>query len=139
MVIIALKYLYERGIRLIIGIGTDIVEIKRIEEIIDRSKGNFLQRVFTQGEIEYSNSKRRSIQHFAARFAAKEAILKALGIGFRDVTWRDMEIVNNNLGKPEVLLAGNVKEIASQKNIKNWHISLSHSDEKAIAFVIAEE
>lgn len=124
---------------MIIGIGTDIIEIKRIEEIITKSKDEFLNRVFTQGEIEYSNSKKRFIQHFAVRFAAKEAVLKALGIGFREIKWQDIEIINGELGRPQVRLAGRAREIAEEKSIQHWHISLSHSEDKAVAFVIAED
>jgi holo-[acyl-carrier protein] synthase len=123
---------------LIIGIGTDIVDIDRIAELVNQGDNKFLQRVFTEKESQYCQSKKRSAQHFAARFAAKEAILKALGTGFREVSWLDMEVANDHLGKPEVRLQGKVKELAMELGIANWHISLSHSENTAIAFCIAE-
>ena len=86
------------------GTGIDLIEIERIERIITRRGEKFLSRVFTPGEIEYSYRSGRPARHLAARFAAKEAVLKALGTGLRQVSWTDIEIQRDELGKPMVCL-----------------------------------
>ncbi len=91
----------------VIGVGTDIVEVLRIAQMIERHGELFLNRVFTPREIEYCSARRAATQHYAGRWAAKEAILKALGTGWaRGIQWRDMEIRNDGAGKPSVALGG---------------------------------
>ena len=124
---------------MIFGIGTDIVEIGRVEDKLGRTPG-LRERVFTPLEIEYSGSKARSGQHFAARFAAKEAFLKAMGTGWRSgYRFTDIEVVNDELGKPGVLVHGKVREFCEAKGIRRWHVTLSHSRELAKAVVVLEQ
>lgn len=120
------------------GIGTDIIEIKRIEQVIQRYGNRFLNRVFTPTEQTYCLRHKESARHFAGRFAAKEAIVKAMGVGFRDgVSWTDIEIINDHLGKPIVHLSGHLKQLADDlKTPAMIHISISHCKEYATAFAI---
>lgn len=120
------------------GMGIDIVNIRRIEKIINRWGPKFLSRIFTFEEINYCRQCADPVQHFAARFSAKEAICKALGTGRRNLGWKELEIINNELGKPEVKLSGRAKLLAQNKAIKIIHISLSHEESYAIAQAIAE-
>jgi holo-[acyl-carrier protein] synthase len=124
---------------LIFGIGTDIIEIARVEDKLSRTRG-LREKVFTAGEIEYSQAKAKSGQHFAARFAAKEAFLKAMGTGWRSgYRFNDVEIVNDQLGKPEVRVHGKVREFCEANGIRRWHVTLSHSRELAKAVVVLEK
>ena len=124
---------------MIFGIGTDIIEIARVEDKLSRTRG-LKEKVFTAGEIEYSQAKAKSGQHFAARFAAKEAFLKAMGTGWRSgYRFSDVEIVNDQLGKPEVLVHGKVREFCEANGIRRWHVTLSHSRELAKAVVVLEK
>ena len=124
---------------MIFGIGTDIIEIARVEDKLSRTRG-LKEKVFTAGEIEYSQAKAKSGQHFAARFAAKEAFLKAMGTGWRSgYRFNDVEIVNNQLGKPEVLVHGKIREFCEANGIRRWHVTLSHSRELAKAVVVLEK
>ncbi|MFQ5965221.1 MAG: holo-ACP synthase [Candidatus Scalinduaceae bacterium] len=116
--------------------GIDIIEVKRIEKIVLAHK-NFVKRVYTEGEIKYCQSKRNCFQHYAARFASKEAVLKALGTGFSDrMKWTDVETLNAKSGKPYVNLYGRAKELAMEKDIGEITISLSHCKDYAIAHVL---
>ena len=124
---------------MIFGIGTDIIEIARVEDKLSRTRG-LKEKVFTAGEIEYSQAKAKSGQHFAARFAAKEAFLKAMGTGWRSgYRFNDVEIVNDQLGKPEVRVHGKVREFCEANGIRRWHVTLSHSRELAKAVVVLEK
>jgi len=123
---------------MIVGLGVDIVNINRIEFVIKKWGKKFLQRIFTSREINYCQQHSNSFQHFAARFAAKEAIFKVFGTGWRNISWQEVEIINNSMGKPEVKLIGNAKLIAEKMIIQNIHISLSHEKTYAIAQAIAE-
>jgi holo-[acyl-carrier protein] synthase len=115
------------------GIGIDITEVKRIEELSLRHK-EFLSRVYTPREIEFCTRKKNKYQHLAARFAAKESVLKALGTGWSgSIGWTDVEIVNDRWGKPEVNTYGRVKEIVNERGIKRIVISLSHCRDYAVA------
>ena len=120
---------------MIVGVGTDIVEIKRIKKSVEEHGEKFLNRIFTQTEIDYSSSKKNKFQHLAARFAAKEAIVKALAKccdnGFN---WKDIEIYNDNNGAPQVRLFGKFADYVSDG--KKIEISLSHSEEYAVAFAV---
>ena len=112
---------------MVIGIGIDIIEIERIKKSIDTYGNSFLNKIYTQNELDYCLSKHNKYQHLAARFAAKEAIYKALASGWeKDATWKSMEILNEPNGLPVVKFFGKLKEfISDDKDIK---ISLSHSD-----------
>ncbi len=118
------------------GIGIDIVEVNRIEQAIRRRK-KFTERIFTQVEREYCLSKRRPYLHFAVRFAAKEAALKALGTGMRGVKWTDFEVRRDKWGKPYLYLNGNAAAVARERGICDIFISLSFSRESAVASAIA--
>lgn len=123
---------------MIAGIGVDIIEVDRIARAVQRQGDRFLQRVFTPDEIAYCCSgEPQRFRRLAARFAAKEAALKALGIGLRQVKWTDMEIVRDSLGKPALRLTGRLAEICQAQGIAQLHLSLSHCKEYAIAQVVA--
>ena len=116
------------------SIGVDLCEISRIGRIVEQHGERFLNKVFTSAEIAYCTGRYSSAASFAARFAAKEALLKALGTGLRgEFYWKDIEVVNNNLGKPEFKLYG---ETAHALNGRRILLSLSHSSDHAIAFVV---
>ena len=122
----------------VIAHGIDFVGCGRMADIWRRHGDRFLQRILTPGEIEYARRQRYPEQHVAGRFAAKEAILKVLGTGWRTkISWKDMEIRNNTLGKPEVVLRGHCAEIAAGLGIARVLISISHTAEFALASAIA--
>ncbi len=115
------------------GIGIDIVEVGRIQQLAEEHEA-FITRVYTEAEIRYCSGKKNRHQHFAARFAAKESVLKALGVGWaRDVKWTDVEVVNDALGKPQVNTYGEVKRLMEEKNVREILVSLSHTAGYAIA------
>jgi len=115
------------------GIGIDIVEVQRIEQLAEKHE-SFLARVYTETEISYCSKKKNRHQHFAARFAAKESVLKALGVGWaRDVKWTDIEVVNDALGRPRINAYGEVKRLMEEKNIREILVSLSHTAHYAVA------
>lgn len=123
---------------MIVGIGTDIVEISRIDRLLEKNP-RFVDKVYSPAEIDYCSTKASPAQSYAARFAAKEALMKALGTGWdQDVSWQDIEIVNDTKGKPAIRLCGKAKELAVQKGIMAIHLSLSHEKHYAVASVIAE-
>ncbi|MCF8012006.1 MAG: holo-ACP synthase [Clostridiales bacterium] len=119
------------------GIGTDIVDITRVYNIIERRGDKFLQRVFTSREIAYCEGHRQRSQCYAARFAAKEAVLKALGTGLSGCCWTDVEITRDARGKPEVLLYGGAAGAACENKVKEVLISISHDGNSAVAFAAA--
>jgi holo-[acyl-carrier protein] synthase len=122
----------------IVGIGTDIVECLRIAQMIERHGELFIQRVYTPLEIQYCQTRRQATQHFAGRWAAKEAILKALGTGWRrGISWRDMEILNTSGGRPLVELRGGCREVMEQLGISEVLVSISHCRTHATAYAIA--
>lgn len=122
---------------MIAGIGVDIVEIERIKNSIERNP-NFINKVFTENEIEYFKSRKMRPEYMAGRFAAKEAISKALGTGIRGFDIKDIEIDRNSLGKPIAVLRGKAKIILEKHYNSNIHISISHSKENAIAYAVLE-
>lgn len=122
---------------MIIGIGTDIIEIDRVKKAVSRSN-RFLERAFTEKEIEYFRSRNLSANTIAGNFAAKEAVSKALGSGFRQFGLRDIEILRDNLGKPIVNLDEKIYKIIGKRNFKIY-VSISHSNDNAIAYSIMEE
>ncbi len=122
---------------MIIGIGTDIVEVARIAKSIE--KAGFKEKVFSKIEIAYCETKKNKAESFAARFAAKEAFFKALGRGWRDgMAFNEVEIGNDKLGKPVLNVLGKTAKIIAKKNIKTVHVSLSHVKELAMATVVLE-
>lgn len=124
---------------MIVGTGIDIAEVPRIRQSIERFGDRFLQRVYTMGEIKYCDSKANRAERYAARFAAKEAAMKALGTGWsHGVRWRDCEVVRLPGGRPSISFHGKAAEFAIRLGVKNAALSLSHTAEQAIAQVILE-
>jgi holo-[acyl-carrier protein] synthase len=124
---------------MIIGTGIDIAEVPRIRHSIERFGERFLKRIYTTGEMRYCDSKANRVERYAARFAAKEAAMKALGTGWsHGVRWRDCEVVRMPGGRPSITFHGKAGEIASRLGVKNAALSLSHTAEQAIAQVILE-
>ena len=121
---------------MIIGIGTDIIEIERIEIAVKRTKG-FINKLFTENEINMFESRGFKSEVIAGNFAAKEAVSKALGTGFRGFGVKDIEILRDELGKPVVNLNSNVYEILKRKDV-NIHLSISHNRTSAIAYAVME-
>jgi holo-[acyl-carrier protein] synthase len=122
----------------IIGIGTDITECLRIARMIERHGELFIDRVYTPDEITYCQSRKQATQHFTGRWAAKEAIMKALGTGWRrGISWRDMEIRNEPGGKPVVAVRGGMKEVVEQLGVCEIQVSISHCRSHATAIAIA--
>lgn len=123
---------------MIFGIGTDIIETERIGKLVARGRP-YLETIFTEKEIEYCESKARKSEHYAVRYAAKEAALKALSVGWRDgLAFCDIEVIDDERGKPEVFVHGKVRELFERLQIQRTSISLSHSRETAIAVIILE-
>jgi holo-[acyl-carrier protein] synthase len=123
---------------LVIGVGTDIVEVVRIGQMIERHGEVFLNRVYTDDEIRYCQRRKEYTQHYAGRWAAKEAVMKTLGTGWsRGVGWRDIEICSNRSGAPSIMLRGAAREIAEQAGICDVLISISHCRSFATATAIA--
>jgi holo-[acyl-carrier protein] synthase len=124
---------------MIAGLGVDIVEVERIEEKIRKENG-FRELVFSENEIAYCESKTNKYEHYAARFAAKEAFFKALGTGWLNGTaFNEVEIVNNELGKPEIVFLGETIATISPMNFSNILVSLTHIKRMASAVVIIEK
>jgi len=124
---------------MIIGIGIDNVVCLRMKEMLTKWGGRFEKRVFEKGELDYARSRREPHLHLAARFAAKEAFLKALGTGLAEgITWRDVAVRNEPGGKPELVVKGKAGEFAREMGVRKIHISLSHTVECAMAVVILE-
>lgn len=124
---------------MILGTGIDLAEVHRIRESIERFGDRFLHRVFTEREIAYSMSMANKYERFAARFAAKEAAMKALGTGWqRGVTWKDCEVVNLAGGGPTLVLHGRAAEVAAELGIRTLALSLTHTQSYGLANVIAE-
>ena len=122
----------------IVGIGTDIVECLRIGRMIEQHGELFLSRVYTEREVRYCQARKRAVEHFAGRWAAKEAVLKCLGSGWRKgLCWTDMEMRNDPSGKPVVLLCGAAKESAQQMRISDILLSISHCRAYATAYAVA--
>lgn len=121
-----------------IGIGTDIVECLRIAQMIERHGELFINRVYTPYEVRYCQERKQSTQHFAGRWAAKEAVLKALGTGWiRGISWRDVEVRNDGGGKPTIALSGGARERAQSIGLEQMLISISHCRSHATAYALA--
>ncbi|RNC67831.1 MAG: holo-[acyl-carrier-protein] synthase [Desulfuromonadales bacterium] len=124
---------------MIFGTGIDIVDITRFDRLLMDGNSRLFRRLFTPDEIEYCAAKARSSQHYALRFAAKEAFLKACGLGLREgMTWHDVEIVNDSLGKPELKLHGKAQQLFADQNLTKSFVSLSHDGVYAVAMVVLE-
>ncbi len=121
----------------LIGAGTDIIEIDRIRQAIERGGSSFLNRIFTPGERGFCEVRKNRFSCYAARFAAKEAVLKALGTGLAGCSFRDVEVQRQGSGRPEIKLHGGAAKAAAEKGITLILISISHNRENAVAFAIA--
>jgi len=118
--------------------GIDLVDCPRIEEMVKRHGERFIQRIFTPAEQAYADANKNSIEKLAGRFAAKEAVLKLMGTGWRGkIAWTDIEVINNPAGQPEVTLDGEVKRLAGKLGIKHISVSITHTANFAIASAVA--
>ncbi len=124
---------------MIVGTGIDIAEVPRIQQSIERFGDRFLLRIYTEGEMRYCDGKANRAERYAARFAAKEAAMKALGTGWNHgVRWRDCEVVRLPGGRPTIKFHGKAAEFAAKLGVKNTALSISHTVDQAIAQVILE-
>ena len=124
---------------MIVGTGVDIAEVPRVAQALERFGDRFLRRIFTAGEIRYCDSKANRVERYAARFAAKEAAMKALGTGWNHgVRWRDCEVVRFPGGRPTIVFHGKAGEFAAKLGVKNAALSLTHTSQQAFAQVILE-
>jgi holo-[acyl-carrier protein] synthase len=124
---------------MIVGTGVDLAEVPRIRASIERFGSRFIDRIFTAAEIAYVERKANRFERYAARFAAKEAGMKAIGTGWkRGVTWRDFEVANLPSGKPTLRLHGVAADVASKLGVRNISLSLTHTAELGMAHVILE-
>jgi holo-[acyl-carrier protein] synthase len=122
----------------IVGVGTDIVECLRIGRMIEQHGELFLNRVFTEREVRYCQARKRTTEHFAGRWAAKEAVLKAIGVGWRrGLSWTDVEVRNEGGGRPQVLLCGAAKELAVSRRVGDVLLSIAHCRAYAVAYALA--
>ncbi len=125
---------------MILGTGIDIVEVPRIAASIERFGSRFLNRIFTEGEIRYCDSKANRVERYAARFAAKEAGMKALGTGWNNgVAFREVEVKRQPGSRPTLAFSGRAAEVAARLGMKRASLSLSHTEQHAIAQVILED
>ncbi len=124
---------------MIVGIGTDIIEIGRIKSALEKTEHSFLDRVFSDREIEFFQKNNMKLQTIAGSFAAKEAVMKVFGTGLRGFKLKDIEVIRDELGKPYVVLSNNALKIAQDKNILQIHLSISHCKEYAIAYAVGEK
>ena len=123
----------------VLGIGVDLVECARIEHSLKRFGERFLHRVFTAGEIEYSQSMKFPSRHLAARFAAKEAASKAFGTGIgKSMGWKDIDVRRKESGEPYVVLEGGAKKLAEERGVTKVLITLSHTEHHAMAVIVME-
>jgi holo-[acyl-carrier protein] synthase len=122
---------------MILGTGVDLAEVHRIRESVERFGDRFVQRIYTEREIAYVQKKANKYERYAARFAAKEAGMKALGTGWRGgIQWKDFEVVNLPSGRPTLLLHGAAERIAQEMGVTGIHLSLTHTAKDALAYVI---
>ena len=122
----------------VVGIGTDIIECLRIAQMIDRHGELFIRRVYTEHEIEYCSTKKAATQHYAAHWAAKEAVLKALGLGWsQGIHWRDIEVRNVAGGPPTVALGGGARRACERREVGEVLLSIGHCRSHATAYALA--
>ena len=119
-------------------VGVDVIQVSRIRKAIDRHGESFLLRIYTESEIKYCDRFRNSIERLAARWAAKEAVFKALGTGVAGARWKDVEIINARSGRPRVLLHGDARRRAERQGYNDAKISISHSGDIAVAFALLQ-
>jgi holo-[acyl-carrier protein] synthase len=118
------------------GVGVDVIEIARVGDVVERWGEHFLGKIFTEREIAYARARKNPLHHFAARFAVKEAVAKAVATGWRGgFRWKDVEVENDERGKPNVVLGGSLKSLLRDANV---HVSISHSDNVVVGFAIVE-
>jgi holo-[acyl-carrier protein] synthase len=122
-----------------LSVGVDVVELERLQRAVDRFGDRFLARVYTEEELVYA---RRRLPELAARFAAKEAVSKALGVGMRHLSaqgigWHEVEVLSDLRGKPVLRLSGRACQLANEQGLCEWAVSLSHERDRALAFVVA--
>jgi holo-[acyl-carrier protein] synthase len=124
---------------MILGIGCDLIEVERIRTAIE--KGGFVERVYTDAEKQFCTNKQGlpKYESYAARFSAKEAFVKALGTGFRQGSFQDIEILDDSLGKPKINLYGNFAKLAKSMGVSKMHVTLSHVSAMAMAEVVLEK
>lgn len=120
-----------------IGLGTDVVDLERFRAVLERTP-NLVPRLFTEGERALASSRRDPIPALAARFAAKEAVMKVLGVGLGAIDWHDVEVVREESGQPRLRITGRAAARADAAGVTGWHLSLSHSDLVAIAVAAAD-
>jgi len=124
---------------MIYGIGIDLVDIRRISSAIHRWQGRFINRVFTVREVDLSRHSLKLASSLALRFAAKEAFSKAIGLGMKKgIRWRDIEVVHNPSGRPELRLKGEARRMCDKEGIRGWHVSLSDEGDYGMAVVVLE-
>jgi holo-[acyl-carrier protein] synthase len=127
---------------MVVSVGIDLIEVERIMKAVDdpRIGSRFRQRVYTQAEIDYCEKKRRGkYESYAGRFAAKEAVMKALGRGWgAKVRWLDIEVARSRSGKPEIVLHDKTAALANQLGIRRWALSITHTAQHGMAYVVAE-
>lgn len=121
---------------MIVGTGVDIIEVGRVKKALDTWGGRFLNRVFTQRELDYVNTKKFSHESLAARFACKESVLKAFGDTRTGIQLKNIEVLNDSKGKPEIILHGEAKEFASKNRLDNIIVSMSHTANYAVSNAI---
>ncbi|HUE02816.1 MAG TPA: holo-[acyl-carrier-protein] synthase [Bryobacteraceae bacterium] len=125
---------------MIVGTGVDLAEVPRIKASIERFGARFVERIYTPAEIDYVERKANRFERYAARFAAKEAGMKAIGTGWRrGVTWHDFEVANLRTGKPTLRLHGVAARIADKLGVRNVSLSITHTAELGMAHVILED
>ena len=129
----------KRQVPVIIGVGVDTVAVARIQKLLDKDKDRFLARAFTVAEQDYCLGRARPAESFAVRFAAKEAMMKALGTGWaKGVVFQQVEVVRDESGNPGLELTGEAAVVARKLGIQRLHLSMSHDSDRAVAFVVAE-
>ena len=118
--------------------GVDIVEVKRIKDMAEKHGNKFLRKIFSPAEMTYCDSRKNKYEHYAARFAAKEAVMKTLAAGVDTVGFKEIEVVRDERGDVQVQLKGKARERSDNMSISRIHISLSHTEDHAVAMAIAE-
>jgi holo-[acyl-carrier protein] synthase len=121
----------------LIGIGVDLVEVDRIRRTLARTP-SLVERLFTDAERAYCERRRDPTERFAARFAAKEAVMKALGVGLGAVGWHEVEVVRAESGRPSLALSGRAADLAAELGVVRWHLTMSHTTRVAEAIAVAE-
>jgi holo-[acyl-carrier protein] synthase len=127
----------DHGEAMIVGIGVDLTPVSRIAEAMARHPERLERRLFTDGERAYCRARANAAQHFAARFAAKEALLKALHVP-EGLSWHELEVVSDERGVPRLELHGVAAQAAARAGVRRLHLSLTHAEDSAVAFVVAE-